>query len=188
MKPETHSQAHPPAASPALESAAVEHSQDETDRGDLSESDRELAMLAACACATGERLQSAANTGVLAVLATGVYALVAVPDGARGTSVVGAALLAIVALVIWAWQTVLAARLGLDAQVFRAFTLGPADRLGPAGFDRALARAGLRQAGAPRGMDARWSGARRLLIHQGLCVAALALMATATLAWIGMHP
>lgn len=154
---------------------------------ELSAADRDLAQLAASACGTGERLQSAANAALLAVLASGVYCLVAVPGGARGGPVPAATAIATVAMAVWAWQTVLAARLALDAQVFRAFTLGPAERLAPAGFDRALARAGLRTAGTPRSMDARWLGARRLLAHQALCLFALVLMAMATLVWIGAH-
>ena len=177
---------------PAAPSVAGLSSAEPQGQAELSAADRDLAMLAAGACAIGERLQSAANAGMLAVLATGVYGLFAAPAGVRGTPVAAAtvlavAALAVAALAVWAWQSLLAARLALDERVFRAFTLGPGERLAPAGFDRALARAGLRRADTPRGMDARWRGARRLLVQQALCVAALALMAMAGLVWIGAH-
>ena len=172
---------------PAAPSVAGLSSAEPQGQAELSAADRDLAMLAAGACAIGERLQSAANAGMLAVLATGVYSLFAAPAGVRGTPVAAATVLAVAALAVWAWQSLLAARLALDERVFRAFTLGPGERLAPAGFDRALARAGLRRADTPRGMDARWRGARRLLVQQALCVAALALMAMAGLVWIGAH-
>ena len=194
MTPDAANSTRPPAPAepnfaglPADDPGLTASSPSEPASGGLSAADRDLAMLAACACAAGERLQSAANAGMLAVLASGVYGLIAVPGGARGAPLVTATALASAALAIWAWQTVLAARLALDARVFRAFTRGRAEGLEPVGFDRALARAGLRQGGAPRGMDARWQGARRLLVQQALCVAVLVLMAAAPLVWIGAH-
>ncbi len=157
------------------------------DSAGLGAADRDLAMLAASASATGERLQSAANAALLAVLASDLFGLLAIPGAARGTPVIAAALLGTAALAIWSWQTLLAVRLALDTQVFRAFALGPGERLEPGGFDRALARAGLRPAGPPRSMQARWLGARRLLVQQAICLSALVLTAITTLAWIGAN-
>ncbi len=148
--------------------------------------DRDLAVLAAAACAGSGRLQSAANAALLAVFATSILAWGTVPDF-NGTPARATALLGIAALAVWAWQTVLAARLALDARVFDAFTRGPDERLQPAGFDQALTRAGLRAAAAPRGMEERWRGAKRLLVQQMQCVGALALMAMFPLVWIGAN-
>lgn len=157
------------------------------DSAGLCAADRDLATLAASASATGERLQSAANTALLAVLATDVLGLLAMPVATRGTPVMAAALLSAAALAIWSWQTLLAIRLALDTQVFRAFALSPGERLEPGGFDQALARAGLRPAGPPRSMQARWLGAKRLLVQQSICLSALVLTAIANLVWIGAN-
>ena len=57
------------------------------DSAGLGAADRDLAMLAASASATGERLQSAANAALLAVLASDLFGLLAIPGAARGTPI-----------------------------------------------------------------------------------------------------